>query len=130
MRARNIVGAGMMVVSAFFGCSSSDDATSAPVDGPAACAATCDEQVAAKCPNMPANYGASCRTLCDSAYGKVPAECKSTRAAYDACTRDKEKYSCNESGTIATTPSGGCAAEAQACNKCSSTAGLTCWGLF
>lgn len=137
----------VLIALAALACSSDDDGSSAsssgsttgssgtggPVseaDGSAACHATCDAQAAAKCPKMPPSYVESCRTLCNAAYKKAPAECKGARGAYDVCTRDKATYACNESGTLQTTPQGACAAEVQGCASCSPSAGASCFGLF
>jgi hypothetical protein len=40
------------------------------------------------------------------------------------------RWSCNASGIPQPSPTGACAAEAQACSKCSPSAGASCFGLL
>jgi hypothetical protein len=100
--------------------------TGSASDGLAACYAYCDHQTEPGCKKTPANYGASCKLICDATYKRVPADCTGARVAVDVCSRDKVTFTCvNDLPQLS--PVGACAREGQTCAKCSPEAGLDCF---
>ena len=106
------------------GCSGDDDESESdrPLkDGdPDACERDCDQQVAAGCASTPAEYGALCKTLCESGRTNTPAECQAKLRAIYQCALEFITYSC-ENDSLTVSPTGGCAPEAAACAECAGT---------
>jgi hypothetical protein len=113
VRSISRVAAAFVVVLAV-GCGDDEKSSNAgPAGTPdALCQTKCQMMSAPACPKAPANWATDCVVLCKSKYTAYPA-CEAQQKAIDFCAITKESYSCSTSGTIETTPIGGCAAKAQ-----------------